>query len=492
MEVQPTEARASSESSALRLGKRLLAAGTIYALTNFGLKGMNFLLLPIVSRYLEPTDFGLVALAETIAGPIGMICGLGAATALRRMYYEYSDDISARHAYVGTAIRFVALSAILVVVMACFVGPFLLHLADRKFGVAFFPLIGIAICAAGLGQVEQTQLSLFQVQNRPFPFAFISIFTFALGVACVLSLVVGFHMGAFGVLTSRLVGVICGVLVALYLTRGFIFAPWHWSGLQQQLRLGLPLAGFEVVNLGLIFADRIILQHYRSLNEVGVYSLAYTFGALMLTLTVSLSQVWSPLFFESSLAGEIETLRRASSSLMAGLVAAASVAVVIARPAIHVLLDPRYFATAALIPIILAAYLVNSFYYLFELQAMQQKRTNIVVVVTVVACALNIGLNIWFVPAWGMFGAALATVAAYVVQAGIMYAFVRPQAKHLYSAKLILANLSVFAAALAIVEVPWPTNVAMYLMPGSLLAVFILLWPLGLNRVAKILRSTLA
>jgi len=75
---------------------------------------------------------------------------------------------------------------------------------------------------------------------------------------------------------------------------------------------------------------------------------------------------------------------------------------------------------------------------------------------------------------------------------GVKNAIVRPQAKHLYSAKLILANLAVFAGVLAIVEVPWPTNVAMYLMPGSLLAVFMLLWPLGLNRVAKILRSTMA
>jgi O-antigen/teichoic acid export membrane protein len=255
--------------------------------------------------------------------------------------------------------------------------------------------------------------------------------------------------------------------------------------------MGLPLAGFEVVNLGLIFADRIILQHYRSLSEVGVYSLAYTFGTLMLTLTVSLSQVWSPLFFESSIAGEIETLRRTSSSLITSLVAAASVAVVVARPAVHVLLDRRYFATAALIPIILAAYLANSFYYLFELQALQQKRTNIIVVVTLVACLLNIGLNIWFVPKWGMFGAAVATLAAYLVQACVMYTFVRAQAKHLYSAKVILASLAIFAGVLTIAEVDWATDVARYLMPASLLVAFMLLWPLGLNRVANILRSAL-
>lgn len=482
----------SDVSPAVRLGKRILAAGTIYGLTNFGLKGMNFIILPFLSRYLAPADFGVVALAETVAGPIGMICGLGAATTLRRMYYDFGNDERTRHAYVGSALRFVTISAVAVITLSCIIGPTLLKQQNKAFAVPFFPFLGVAVCAAGLGQIEQTQLSLFQVQNRPKLFALISAATFTLGTVSVVALVFRYHFGAIGVLTSRLIAVACGVLATTYLTRWFVCAPWHWRALGEQLRLGLPITLFEVVNLGLIFADRLILQHYRPLGDVGIYSLAYTFGSLMLTLSVSLSQVWSPLFFESACAGESEALRKISSSLMASLTAIACVGAIIATPVIHVLLDQRYAAACRLVPIVLGAYLVNSFYYLFELQAMQQKRTTMIAFVTIIACAVNIGLNLWMVPMWGMFGAAVSTLAAYVGQAAIMYLFVRKVARELYSSKLIMANLAPFAMVLLLVEIPLSVTAAAYVFPAALLIAAAFLWPLGLNRVGRACRAAFA
>ena len=483
----------SSDSAVLHLGRRILSAGAIYGLTNFGLKGLNFLLLPIVSRYLQPADFGIVALAESIAAPIGMICGLGTATSLRRMYYEFGEDEENRRAYIGTAIRFAFLSATVFILCSCLLGPFVLAHLDRSFPIPFFPLIAVAICSAGLSQIEQTQLSIFQVQNRPGSFAVISLATVGLAILMVPVLVIFFRMGAAGVLVSRLAGVVCGVVATIWLCRSLLTTRWHWDGLHEQLRLGLPVTVFEVVNLALIFADRIILQHYRPLSDVGIYSIAYSFGSLMLLLTVSLSQVWSPLFFEASCAGQIETIRKTSSSLMAGLAAIASIGVVVAGPVIRTFLDARYESAAALVPLILGAYLINSFYYLFELQAFQQKRTSIVAVVTVFACAINIATNVWLVPKWGVFGAAVATIAAYIAQAIAMYVFVRRGIKGLYSPKLILLNLAAFSGLLLAVEISYRFHaVGRFTALAALLVTLAALWPLGLNRAMTIARSAVA
>jgi O-antigen/teichoic acid export membrane protein len=479
-------------SPVARLGKRILAAGTIYGLTNFGIKGINFLILPVVSRFLRPADFGIVSLADTIAGPIGMICGLGAATSLRRMYYDYVDDPARTRAYLGTTLRFVMLSTLAITVFSCVAGPRLIRAVDKEFAVPFFPFLMVAICTAGLGQVEQTQLSIFQVQNRPSSFALMSVVTFVLGFLSVGWLVVWFHLGGFGVLASRLIAVSCAVLMTAYVSRWCLSAPWDWSSLGGHLRLGFPVALFEVANLGLVFADRLILQHYRPLEEVGIYALAYTFGSLMLTLTVSLSQAWSPLFFESACYGNTAALRTASSALMAGLVAIATLGVIIARPAINILLDRRYAAAAPLVPIILGAYLVNSFYYLFELQAIQHKRTSIMVAVTISACAINIALNIWWVPRWGIWGAAFATIAAYVFQAGLMYATLWPQVEILYSKITILAYLAIFAGALVVAEMPCPPTGRPFVSLLALIGAFALLWRLGLKRLLDILNTSLS
>lgn len=178
---------------------------------------------------------------------------------------------------------------------------------------------------------------------------------------------------------------------------------------------------------------------------------------------------------------------------MAGLAAIASIGVVVAAPVVHTFLDARYESAAALVPLVLGAYLINSFYYLFELQAFQQKRTSIVAVVTAFACAINIATNVWLVPKWGVFGAAVATIAAYIAQAIAMYVFVRRGIKGLYSPKLILLNLAAFSGLLLAVEISYRFHAAgRFTAVAALLLTLAALWPLGLNRTMTIVRSALA
>jgi O-antigen/teichoic acid export membrane protein len=482
---------APPEVSPRSIGPHLVAAGSLYALTNFGLKGFNFLMVPIVSRFLRPADYGIVALVDTIAGPIGMLCGLGTASALRRLYFDYTDEARSR-SYVGTALRFVVLTTIAIVALSSYAGPRILNSIAGNLAISVSPLLALAIATNGLGQVQQTQLTIFQVQNQPRTYAATSILSCLAGAIAIAGLVIWLRMGAFGVLASRLVGTVLAVAIGTYITRRFLSAPWNWPSLGEHVRFGLPLAMFELVNLGLVFANRLILQHYRPLDEVGIYAIAYQFGSLMMLVTTSLGQVWSPLFFETARSGDVSQLRKASSALMVGLVAIASAGVLIAQPAIHVILDRRYAAAAPLVPLILGAYLINSFYYLFEVVAMQHKRSALILALTAFACALNIGLNLWCVPLWGATGAAYATLAAYIVQAFVMYLAVRPRAKTFYSRSTMIAALTIFTGALVVSELPLPSHVRPFALLAALAVTMGLLWPLGLNRIHRVITAAIA
>ena len=70
------------------------------------------------------------------------------------------------------------------------------------------------------------------------------------------------------------------------------------------LPLSLPLVPHMLLALGLVAADRLILQRFRSMQEVGVYSLAYTLGMMMFLVTVSVAQAWSPMFYRMASQGD--------------------------------------------------------------------------------------------------------------------------------------------------------------------------------------------
>ena len=49
------------------LATRVARASAVYGLANFGIRALNFLLLPVFTRYLSPLDYGTMAMAETVA-----------------------------------------------------------------------------------------------------------------------------------------------------------------------------------------------------------------------------------------------------------------------------------------------------------------------------------------------------------------------------------------------------------------------------------------
>src|SRR5207249_3977473 len=128
---------------------------------------------------------------------------------------------------------------------------------------------------------------------------------------------------------------------------------------------------------GLVVADRFILERYRSLDEVGLYSLAYTLGMVMYLVSLSIAQAWQTIYFDTARAGDVtgrSMLGRLSSSLAIFLSAIAFIGVLIA-PELTSVLDARYRAVGRLIPWIIGGYLLHALFGLFHLSALQGKRT---------------------------------------------------------------------------------------------------------------------
>src|SRR5208282_2034037 len=186
----------------------------------------------------------------------------------------------------------------------------------------------------------------------------------------------------------------------------------------ETLRISLPLVPHGLWAVGLVAIDRFILQHFRPLSEVGLYTLAYNIGMIMTMITASLSRAWAPLFYSLLLNGE--NGRRVAGGIFDELVVLllliGSAGTLLAPFCIHWLFDSHYWPAARLAPIILGAYLFHSLFVLFQLAVIQAQRTPLVSMVSGIAFFANVALNFAWVPTHGMVGAAYATLAAYFLE----------------------------------------------------------------------------
>lgn len=456
-----------------------------YAAANFTTKAIGFLLIPVYTRFLTPADYGVVSLAEITAVIVGLFCGLGLDAAMRRLFFEHVDDRADLRRYVSTVLRVGGLVTLLVAAVALLFGPALVAALGPRFSIPFYPFVGVAIATAALSQLIDYALGLYQLEGRVREYSRFAVGYFVLTAACVIFLVVAERRGALGMLAGRLAATAAAVVAAAWLSRDWLLGGWNRAFVVPTIKLALPLVPHTFMALGLIAADRFILQRYRSLDEVGLYSLAYTVAMVMSLVTTSISQAWTPMYFDLA-RGDDESRRalgKLTSNIIMLLVGIAILIALAGNRGVIWLFDARYHAAGRVVPWIVGGYVFHAMFALFQLAALQGKKPGVIAVVSAVAFAVNTVLNLWLIPQLGMYGAAYATLAAYVIEAAFMYWYAQRIFSLRYSWASIIGALFAFGVALAASQVHWPPRLAPLADLATLVVCCGLLWIVGGRRV---------
>ena len=444
----------------------VLKGTAIYAAATFFIKALNFFLLPLYTRYLAPRDYGIVSLAETIALALATIFGWGLDAALPRLYFEHADDSNRQRLCVSSILRLGLALALAAAAASLVAGSALQRWFTTTWRLPFFPYIALAIGAALAMQAVQLRLALYQVTMRPRAFATLTALAFMLTASAVIAFVVLSPRGATGMLLGKLIGAGVTAAIALLLLRHWLSAGWQWSMAREALALSVPLMPHQLTALGLVVADRFLIARYRTLDEVGIYSLAYSCGMAMFLITSSLMRAWSPAFYDRARSADARAELGSLVSLLAGGLSLIAIAGICLAPLAARLLDARYQAAMRLIPLVVLAYLLHAMFALFQLPIMQSKRSGFIFGASAVALASNLALNLWWIPRLGVYGAAWATVAAYAVEAGVAYLAAQLVWPLTYRRGYLTAGLflaSIFAAA---------TQFTAGLFPSVILAIF--------------------
>lgn len=469
---------------------RILHASTVYGLSNLGIRALNFLLLPVYTRFLSPTNYGIIALAETLAAFFAGILSMGFDAAIQRQYFRHVDEPGILNDYIGSVLKFALAVESIFVVLVLAVGPWLQH--------ALFPYSSVQYRYFALAMVTATatlffnyRLVLCQTERRPWAYAGLAFLLFALTASLCLWLVVFARRGVTGMLGGKLLAAFASLVVALFLARPLFRSSFRWTYVRETLSVGMPLVPHFLMALGLVTADRFILVHYRDLREVGLYTVAYTLGMIMSLITMSLNQAWAPVYYEVAKTGDAG--RRLLSDLCSGLIviltAIACFGALVAQPFVAHFLDHRYLAAGRVVPWIIGAYLAHSLFSMFSIAAIQATRTKLIMAGSFVGLAINTVLNFALIPRWGMYGAAYATLVGYVAEAVVMYLLAQHSYRLQYDLPRAFAAVSVFAVILAVTQLPLNAGQRPVLMLLTAFLGFGILGLLGFNRVNLLLRS---
>jgi len=471
------------------IGMRLLRASSIYGLANLGIRALNFLLLPIYTRYLGPADYGIISLAETLAAFFASIVSMGFDASIQRLYFRHIDDPESLTSYVGTALKFALVAQGMFIVLVLTVGPRLQAALAPSSSIPY-RYFGMSMITAMAVQFFNYRLVLYQAEQRPWAYATLALLSFIATASLCVGLVVFAHYGVLGMLGGKLIAASISLVVALVLVAPTFRRKFEWKFVRETVSLGVPLVPHLLMALGLVTADRFILAHYRDLREVGLYTVAYTLGMVMSLITMSLTQAWAPVYYDVANKGEASrpVLARMCSGLVIVLTVIACFGVLIAQPFVSVFLDHRYSIAGQVAPWIIAAYLAHSLFSMLSLACMQARRSKLIMISSFVGLSINTILNFALIPHWGMYGAAYATLVGYALEAAVMYWCAQRSFRLDYDLRRTFTSLAAFAVVLAVTQMRWSPGQRPLMVALAALLSFGTLAALG--RVIPLLRSS--
>jgi O-antigen/teichoic acid export membrane protein len=368
-------------------------------------------LLPLYTSYLAPGDFGQVGVLIALSAVVVTVLRGGVQSAFFRFYFD-SKERAARLLVLRTSFWYTMTAATLGLLAGVVFAPQI----GRIVGVHDSTLVAAAFVGVWAQMNWEQLTSLFRVEERSVAYVIATLMNLFVTIAATVLLVVGFDKGAMGVVVGNWTGTLIVYVGLLGYRREQLGLQFSRKLLRSMQKFGWPLVPAALALIGINFADRFFLVHLSGLNEVGKYELGVRIASAMVLLLTAFRTAWPA--FAYSLDDEREAKRTyafvltylvfISSWLALGLGALA--------PWLVRLLSgkPAYWDAKEVVGLLAFGTTFYSAYIVMAIGVGRTRKTQFNWIITGIAAIVNFALCLALIPAFGMVGAAIATLAAYV------------------------------------------------------------------------------
>lgn len=379
-------------------------AGIGYTIGNYLLRGLGFITIPIFSRILSTTDYGIYNTYMSFEGILFIIIGLALHSSFKNANIKYGLKFNE---YVSSCIILCIFNFLFLI----FLGN-ILCLFIPKYGHVYISLLVAHSFASAIITYFNDYLSISYSYKIFLLVSFVnSIGNISISVLLILTI---FHENrAYG----RIIGTIIPLLlIAIFVVFGFFKQSkprnnreyWIYG-----LKYSLPIIPHGISQVILGSFDRIMISTMVGNSEAGLYSFAYNVYSIISVTYSSLGTVWGPWFYEKMHANKLDEIKNVSKKYIWTMGIFSAGIMVISPEIISILGTEAYHDSIYLTaPIICGCF----FSFLYTLPAQIEyyyEKTKYIAVGTFCAAMLNIVLNYIFITRYGYSAAVYTTFATY-------------------------------------------------------------------------------
>jgi O-antigen/teichoic acid export membrane protein len=406
---------------------KIIKHSSIYMVSSILNKSIPFLLLPIMTKYLSPQEYGLLSVFLIFITLFSAFISMNMSVNISKNFFKITHE---KLAILIGNILFILFCATL---FYFFITFFIFVMFDELFSIATSFMLIIPFIVA-MDTINTLNTTILRNNQKVFIYAVFEISNTLIKMSSTILFLLVFDFGWFSQVIGMAVGSILFMIISIFYMykRNYINININSQIIKSILHISVPMIPHLVGGAVIAMSDRLFIESMISLEAVGLYSVGYMFGMVVMLFTDAFIKAWSPWFYKSLVNPTDSKKEKIVKYTYIYIVVIFILAIFISIAGTFVLpyfVDEKFYGASEFILWISLGYAVQGVYKIIFPYLVHISKTSFLAFSTVTAAILNLLFNYILINEFGTIGAAYATILAFAVSAFLVFWY---QNRHYY------------------------------------------------------------
>ena len=347
-------------------------------------------IVPLITGYLEASDFGVAALIASILGVFSSLASISPAWVLGSSYYNVGHSeykkIVFTCAVIDLSLR--VLITFLALFLASYILPFIFEPINEIYYL-YFTIALLAFCADSFWPLIS---SMLVIEKNAVIFSFMEIFRIVINLLTVICLLEFADVKQFAFYMPAAISAVLSMLLTLYLLKSRMTMCFDIKLFKRCFKVGLPSIPGNFSEVLTKSTDNFAVQWFGGgLSSVGLYSHSKAYGGMFLMVTKSFFRVFrSEILNVFSNNMKTEQLQSVITNWLYVFAMAGIILALVIEPALNILTNGKLVGASQLVILWYAGMLISFYGYVYTQFLISKEMTSTIMWIQVSVNALSL------------------------------------------------------------------------------------------------------
>ncbi|MFK7780595.1 MAG: oligosaccharide flippase family protein [Candidatus Gracilibacteria bacterium] len=398
---------------------KVIKNSIIYLSSSILNKAVPFLLLPIMTKYLTPEDYGILSIYTIFITLFTAFIGMNLHSNISKNFFKTTkQELSLYIGNIFIILSFTFISYLIITYFITLKYETIFSIPSKW--ILLIPFISMMM------MVNEINTTILRNEQRAYMFGIFEISNtiVKLGITLILLLLFGYgwYSPVLGVFTSSLLFFFIGIFY-IYKQR-YLSLKLDKEKVKSILNISVPLIPHLLGGVVIAMSDRLFIEKMVSIKAVGIYSVGYMFGMVVMLFTDAFIKAWSPWFYKNlsqPTQDKKEKIVKYTYLYIFSIFGLAIFISFLGELILPYFVDSKFYGASKFILWVSLGYAVRGTYQIFFPYLVHINKTAFLGMSTIIAAILNLVFNYIFIKYYGTIGAAYATALAFAVSAVLVF-----------------------------------------------------------------------